>query len=212
VYPEVDHVIFELADSFADAAAYMGHAKRVKDPGRFSYTWFPRNSADAFSSKALTGGGIAWTNTWKLEMTTDNAYWAHALEARSQSEYATVDVVDKLRPGRSIHTHMTQGVAVQGPGPGIASEQTWTRGRAPKSKPVIRLRLTNVRSLGLTPPGFFYGSRGVLRVTTDGPTSLEIYGWKAHLSKGSRTIHFKIPPPPAPKLPDGFPECGHCGG
>jgi hypothetical protein len=204
VYPEVDHVAFELADRFADAAAYMGNTKRVQNPAEFSYTWFPRTTADAFSSKATGGGGIAWTNTWALEMPTYQAYWATSLAARSQSAYATVDAVDHLRPDRSIQTHVTHGIAAQGPGPGVASELSWTRGRAPTSRPVIDLKLTNVRDVAVEPPGFWYGSRGVLRVTTDGPTTVEIYGWKAHLAKGSRTIPFTIPQPPPPKATSGL--------
>jgi predicted esterase len=36
LYPTIDHVAYELADSFKDAARFMGHAHRTVYPGRFS--------------------------------------------------------------------------------------------------------------------------------------------------------------------------------
>jgi pimeloyl-ACP methyl ester carboxylesterase len=60
VYPAVDHVAFELADSFTDAAKYMGDAKRVINPGTFSFTWYPSNGG-GLTPNQITGGGISWT-------------------------------------------------------------------------------------------------------------------------------------------------------
>jgi hypothetical protein len=194
VWAVMDHVVFELADSFADAAAYMGAAKRVRNPGQFSYTWYPRNSEQAFSDRAATGGGVSWTQLPKYGVGTTGAYWVRHLEARSTKHMARIDAKSGMRPDRAVTTHSTQGIAVTGgPGPGVASQLTWTRGKRPNARPTILLKLANVGSLTLLlrDAGFRKGQRGTLRVTTGGPTAIYLGGRVVYLGKGQSTVHFR---------------------
>ncbi|HVT64925.1 MAG TPA: prolyl oligopeptidase family serine peptidase [Mycobacteriales bacterium] len=191
VYPAVDHVIFELADSFADAAAYMGNAKRVRNPGDFSFSWEPANGG-GLGGDQITSGGIAWTQLPKYGVGTTGDYWVRHLVARSVKDMATVDASSGERPERSVTAHAAHHIAVQGPGPGIASQLTWTRGRRPAAEPLITLHLKNVSSLAvlLHGAGFRAGQQGELGVTTDGPTVLHLGQRTIHLGKGRTTVHF----------------------
>ncbi|HVT20914.1 MAG TPA: prolyl oligopeptidase family serine peptidase [Mycobacteriales bacterium] len=193
VYPAVDHAVFELADSFADAAHFMGHASRVRNPGRFSFTWYPANGG-GLDGNQLTSGGISWTQLPKYGVGTTGAYWLRHLAARAKQQYATVKADSAQRPDRSVTTHEAHNVAVTGgPGPGIASQLTWTRGKRSAARPVITLRLTNVRALTVLPraAGFRHGQTGTLRVTTDGPATVHLPGRTLHLDKGRSTSRFR---------------------
>ncbi|HWA65422.1 MAG TPA: prolyl oligopeptidase family serine peptidase [Mycobacteriales bacterium] len=191
IYPAVDHVAFELADAFADAAKYMGDAERVRDPGRFSFTWYPANGG-GLSGNQLTGGGISWTQLPQYGVGTTGDYWVRDLTARSRQRYATVKAYSGVRPERSVATHSAHNITVDGPGPGVASQLTWTRGRRPAAKPLITLRLTNVRRLVvlLRAAGFHQGQAGTLRVVTDGPTTLGLDRRVLRLHKGTKTVRF----------------------
>ncbi|HEX3707549.1 MAG TPA: peptidase, partial [Mycobacteriales bacterium] len=147
IYPEVDHVVFELADSFADAAQFMGNPTRVHNPGQFSFTWVPRNSNDVFANRAITGGGISWTQLPKYGVGTTGDYWLRKLSARTVGRDGTIHAYSGERPDRSVTTHSSSGIAVKGPGPGLASQLTWTRGKRPATRPVITLGLANVKTL-----------------------------------------------------------------
>lgn len=191
VYPAVDHVAFELADSFADAAKYMGDATRVRNPGTFSFTWFPSNGG-GLSGNQITGGGISWTQLPKYGVGTTGDYWVRNLHARSQQKYATVSAESGERPQRSIVTHSTRGIAVDGPGPGVASQLTWTRGTRPAARPVITLRLTNVKKLTvlLRAAGFAHGQAGRMHVTSDGQATLRLGDRVVRLPKGRTAVRF----------------------
>jgi hypothetical protein len=87
-----------------------------------------------------------------------------------------------MRPVRGIRTQTTRRTVIAGgPGPGIATELTWNRTTMPRKRRLIRLRLTNVRSLRLVlhAAGFPAGDRGLLRIITDGPVRVRL---------GTRTI------------------------
>jgi pimeloyl-ACP methyl ester carboxylesterase len=200
VYPAVDHVAFELADSFGDAAKFMGTARRVRNPGTFTFRWFPSNGG-GLGGNQITSGGISWTQLPKYGVGTTGAYWLRNLAARSQKNYATVSAYSGERPQRSIITHSTRGIAVDGPGPGIASQLTWTRGKRPASRPVVRLRLTNVQDLTLRlhDAGFRDGQRGHLIVWSDGPAYIRVVPGQpaAMVGKGRTTISFVAGPAPA---------------
>ncbi|HVU61579.1 MAG TPA: alpha/beta hydrolase-fold protein [Mycobacteriales bacterium] len=191
VYPAVDHVAFELADSFADAASYMGDAKRVRNPGRFSFTWYPGNGG-GLSANQVTGGGISWTQLPKYGVGTTGDYWLRHLAARSSTRDAAIHAYSGERPQRPVTAHSAHNITVAGPGPGIASQLTWTRGNRPAARPVITLRLTNVRALTVLvhAAGFDPGRDGRLQVNTDGRTSLQLGNRTVVLSKGSTTVHF----------------------
>ncbi len=194
VYPEVDHVAFELADRFADAAKYMNDAKRVRNPGTFSFTWFPSNGG-GLSGNQITGGGISWTQLPAYGVGTTGDYWARHLQARSLTRYATVRAESGKRPERAVITHSSRGITtVDGPGPGVASELTWTRGKRPAARPLIRLHLSNVAALTILRRGAGFRRRqgGELVVTTDGSTAIRIGRQLFHVHKGHRT--FQIMP------------------
>jgi dienelactone hydrolase len=179
LYPAMDHVAYELADSFADAAKFMGHARRTVNPGRFSYTWVPHNGAQGFSSRAATGGGISWLR--------------HLDARHRKAAAATVRAFSGERPVRALTTHASRRVTTNdGPEPGLASSLTWTRGARSARLSVIRLKLTNVRSLRvlLGGAGFRHGKHGRLRVSTDGPTTIRLGHQRVHVQKGSHVVPF----------------------
>jgi hypothetical protein len=74
----------------------------------------------------------------------------------------------------------------------VATQQTWTRGKAPRRTSVIRLTLTDVHSLRilLDAAGFAAGQHGRLVVTTDGATTVRLGSRSLHLTKGRHTVHF----------------------
>ncbi|HWC33506.1 MAG TPA: peptidase [Mycobacteriales bacterium] len=191
IYPEVDHVVFELADSFADAAKFMGNARRVRNPGTFTFSWYPSNGG-GLSGNQITSGGIAWTQLPRYGVGTTGDYWIRHLHARSKQRYATIRARSGMRPERSVTTHSSRDITVDGPGPGIASQLTWTRGKRPAARPVMTLRLTNVKALTLLlrAAGFHRGQAGTLHVVTDAPTTLRLAGHSVHLAKGHTTVHF----------------------
>jgi hypothetical protein len=194
LYPLVDHVIFELADSFADAATFMAHARLMHNPGYFSFTWVPTNTQQAFSSRVSDVGGISWTQQPKLGVGTTGDYWLRQLKARSKTSTASLSAFSGERPTRTVSTHVTHKVAVKGgPGPGVASNLTWTRGSRPPRHPVIRLHLTNVRSLRILLHGAGFGPRhprGRLKVSTDGPVVVRIGHHRIHVAKGKHVVPF----------------------
>jgi hypothetical protein len=193
LYPLMDHVVYELADSFADAANFMGHARRTVHPGRFGFTWEPRNTQQAFKDRASSGGGISWTQLPKLGVGTTGDYWLRHLRARHKAQVASLRAFSGERPDRKVTTHTSHKVAVNnGPEPGLASSLTWTRGARPPRRPVLRLHLRNVRSLRvrLHAAGFRHGRAGVLHVTTDGPAVVRLGHRRVHVAKGSHDVPF----------------------
>lgn len=194
LYPLVDHVIFELADSFADAATFMGGARRAVNPGYFSYTWFPRNTQQAFSNRASDGGGISWTQRPKLGVGTTGDYWLRHLKARTKAMTASLRAYSGERPMHSVQTHIAHKVAVNGgPGPGVANSLTWGSGARAHRHPVIRLHLTNVRSLRILLRGAGFGTHhphGRLKVVTDGSTAIRIGSRTIHVAKGTHVVPF----------------------
>jgi poly(3-hydroxybutyrate) depolymerase len=193
LYPLIDHVGYELADSFADAAHFMANAHRVTNPGRFDFTWVPSNSADAFSTRAATGGGLSWTQLPKDGVGTTGDYWLRHLAARSKAHDASLTAFSGERPDRGVTTHTAHKVQISdGPEPGLATTLTWTRGSRPDPQPVVRLHLHNVRSLTVRLPaaGFSYGQHGALHVTTDGPTTIHLGGRTVHIAKGTHVVRF----------------------
>jgi predicted esterase len=194
LYPAIDHVAYELADSFTDAAHFMGHARRTVDPGRFDFTWVPHNGAQGFSARAATGGGISWTQLPKLGVGTTGDYWVRRLVARDRkASSARLRAFSGERPIRAVRTHVASHVEVTGgPEPGYATTLRWTRGARSHRAPVIRLHLTNVKALRvlLGAAGFAPGRSGRLRVVTDGPTTVHLGKRTVHVRTGSHVVRF----------------------
>lgn len=182
VYFAVDHVAFELSDAFTDAARYMRGAHRAINPGRFSFTWTPHNEQAARANGLASGSGISTTQLPRYGVGTTGDYWVRRLQARHRNRAARVTAYSGMRPVRGIRTQTTRRTVIAGgPGPGIATELTWNRTTMPRKRRLIRLRLTNVRSLRLVlhAAGFPAGDRGLLRIITDGPVRVRL---------GTRTI------------------------
>jgi hypothetical protein len=194
VIPALDHVSYELADSFADAAAYMGHASRVRDPGAFTFTWTPRNTEQTFGDRGSSGGGISWTQLPKLGVGTTGDYWVRDLHPRTHAHDASIRARSAARPDRSITAHRSQRVdpGVK-PEPSLESTLTWTRGARPHRHPRLTLHLTNVRSLHVLArsAGFRAGQHGVLHVKTDGAVTISLGGRRIHVAKGSHVVRFR---------------------
>lgn len=206
VYPEVDHVAYELADSFGDAAAYMRRGDvRAAAPAHVTYTWTPRTTHNFASQNELSQGGIEWSQQPKLGIGTTGAYWVRHLVARTKGADATVDAVSSAAREQAGKGLTTQSVAVSGgPGPGLATELEWWPGtvsgravavghRGPAHRTgSIQLRLGNVRSLALLLPlaGFTGHWQGLVRVDTDGATVLHLGARTVHLTAGKHVVRF----------------------
>jgi hypothetical protein len=195
LYPAIDHILYELSDSFGDAAHYMGKARRVRNPGRFTYTWVPHNTRKAFPSSSKGLGGFRWTQRPKLGVTNTGDYWLRHLVARDRkAESAKLRAFSGERPTRPITPHAAHPTYVDPTlGPAAVSTQTWTRGHLPARRPVIRLRLTNVRSLRVLvhAAGFRPGEAGRLHVTSDGPTVIRLGGRTIHVKQGDHVVPFQ---------------------
>lgn len=195
LYPAMDHVAYELADSFADAARFMGHARRTVHPARFSYTWVPHDTTNAFPSGSTTGpGGFRWTQRPHLGVGNTGDYWLrHLIARRHKAESAQVTAFSGKRAMRSIKSHAKRFQVTQGgPEPALASYVTWTRGPRSQRSKLLRLQLTNVHSLQvqLKAAGFRHGSHGVLRVKTDGPTVVRLGHRRVHVAAGRHVVRF----------------------
>ena len=164
LYPAADHLAYTLLDGFSEQAAQLNGPPRVHDPGRVTYAWYPHLDRADY--------GIGATG----------AYWVRDTKGRTVSPgaLARVDAMSLARP-EAITPVRTAGVLVPGdPFPAVTTEQDWTAGRSPAARPVIRLTLTNVGSLGidLVRAGIARGHAASLPVATDGPTTLTLLGAK----------------------------------
>ncbi len=192
LYPALDHVAYELADSFGDAAAYMGDARRQLDPAHVTFRWTPRDEATANGSR-LAQGGISWTQRPDLGVGTTGAYWVRELRARSTEADARVDALTGMRLAEIPRA--VRGRALDpsvGPEPAVVTTLDWRPGRRlPRSTRIV-LRLTNVSSLRLllADAGFGPGTHAVLDVTTDGRVTVRLGARTLNLSAGHHLVPF----------------------
>jgi hypothetical protein len=195
LYPGVDHVAYELADSFADAAKYMGRAHRARNPGRFTYTWVPHDETQAFPAKSTGLAGFRWTQQPKLRVTNTGDYWLRRLNARhDKADSAALRAFSGERPMPKVKAHASHNVpTTSGPGPGLVSTQTWSRGKRAHRTPVIRLHLRNVTSLRVLmhAAGFHHGQSGKLKVTSDGRSTIRLGHRTVHVAKGRHVVPFR---------------------
>jgi pimeloyl-ACP methyl ester carboxylesterase len=191
----IDHVSYELADSFADAVRYMGqNAKRMLHPGRIDFTWTPSNTPPPTGVSVASPPGIGWTQRRFLGVTTTGAYWLHDLRARSKQVDGHIVARSGERPDRAVSPHATQTVdPTFAPDPAAITQQTWHRRQRPVKRPVITLHLRNVRSLAvlLRDAGFRHGTVGHLHVTTDGRTAIALGNRIHRFATGTHVIRFR---------------------
>lgn len=192
VYPGVDHVAFELADAFGDAADYMGNGSRTRHPRTFAYRWTPRQSTGLDESQ-VSDGGIQWTQRPDLGVRTTGAYWVDDLGVRDRSQDGRIwGLTRMVRKPDITRTQSTEPVA-EGPGPGVAETQTWqVRYPSDELRRRVRLHLVNVGRFRLQPreAGFRPGQRGRLVLRTDGPVRVRIGHKVVTVGKGRHVVRF----------------------
>lgn len=175
-YPVMDHVVYELADSFADGVKYMGNASRVTTPGAVTYVW-------------------SGTPNRTLGLGTTGAYWLRDLKARDAKVQARVDAVSGGRPDRIVTPVETSGPdATLAPTPGLATELTWKEGERPRATPTLTLKVTNVASLRVLPDlaGFGKGSVIRLTITADKPVTVRVGSSSYSVGAGTRTVEVRV--------------------
>jgi hypothetical protein len=163
----------------------MDNAHREVDPASFSFRWTPHNNQAADANALIGGSGVSITQLPRYGVGTTGDYWLRDLKARDKNLTASLTAFSGMRPDRGVRTHTRHSIADRGgPGPGLATEFSWTRTTAPGRHAVIRLHLRNVRSLRLLlrAAGFRAGEAGRLRIITDGPVRIHL---------GDRTIRVR---------------------
>jgi predicted esterase len=194
VVAAIDHVSYELADSFADAVRYMGSARRVSHPGRIDFTWTPKDTVPPTGVSVEAPPGIGWTQQPRLGVATTGAYWLRRLDARADDKEASILARSWERLRRAINTHASQQVdPTFEPDAATISTQTWSRGRHLRPRPRLRLHLTNVRSVKvlLRLAGFASGEKGKLIVVTDHPTRIQLGHRHVRVPSGRHAITFR---------------------
>ncbi len=156
LYPAEDHLVFATQNDFAPATSQLGSLERAKDPGSFTFSWYP----DLDSSSL----GIGPTGD----------YWISGLQARSSTpgELATVSASSAaIREPQEIVEHHT-GTA-NGPTPAITDSLTWTAGTTPAARQALTLNLTDVAAAAVDTVSAKLKC-ATATVTTDGPTALTL--------------------------------------
>ncbi len=175
-YPVMDHVVYELADSFADGVKYMGDARRVTTPGAVTYLW------DS-------------TGNRKLGLGTTGAYWLRELKARDTLLQSRVDASSGGRPDRAVVTSESAGLdPTIAPTPALATELMWKEGARPRATATLTLKVTNVASLRVLPDLAGFGKGSVIRmtVTADKPVTVRVGARAYSLGAGTRTVEVRV--------------------
>jgi hypothetical protein len=195
VVSAIDHVSYELADSFADAIRYMGHgAKRVTHPGRIDFTWNPTDTPPPNGVSVESPAGIGWTQEPTIGVTTTGAYWLRHLRAHDKHHDASIVASSGMRPDRATKPSVSQQIdPTFAPDPAVVTTQTWKRGARPTKHRVLRLRLANVASLQvlLASAGFHHGTRGRLVVRSTTPVTIRLGHRARRLGAGRHAVRFR---------------------
>jgi predicted esterase len=161
LYPAEDHLVFALQNDFSPATSQLGALERVKNPGSFTFSWYP----DVVSA------------TFGIGPTQD--YWVSALSARDSSpgKLATVTANSGAiaEPEQRIEHHTS---VVNGPTPGVADSLTWTPGTAPPLTQTLKLSLSDVASLAVETKAAKLKC-GTANVTSDGTVTLTLLGLRS---------------------------------
>ena len=129
LFPAADHVVTSLQDGFDEAAAFMaeGDRRRVSDPARFTYRWFPTDVDD------------------DLGLGPHGAWWVRGLAARDPVRDGRVVARSHALPYRPPTTvRAAAPVATLHPSPGVRRELTWRLGAPLERRPAVDLQLENV--------------------------------------------------------------------
>jgi hypothetical protein len=174
-YPGEDHLVFAVQDGFHSVAKQVGHPRLARNPGSFSYSFYPQLRDRR--------RGIGPTRD----------YWVSGLRARvvKHGTLARVVAASGERPVRSVTTHVSDFPVAdtKDASPSNETTETWTEGARPAKHPTLRLRLVDIRSLRIDPAAAGIAHRTVrVAVTTDGPTTLRVGRVVKHLGKGVSTF------------------------
>jgi pimeloyl-ACP methyl ester carboxylesterase len=158
LYPAEDHMVFAVQNDFAPATSQLGSLERVKNPGSFTFRWYP----DTYSSSL----GIGPTHD----------YWVSSLSARdgSPGKLASVGASSGGLP-EPEHTVEHHTGVTNGPTPAVTDSLTWTPGATPKGAQTLTLSLTDVAALAVDMNAAKLKCPTVT-VTSDGPATLTLLG------------------------------------
>lgn len=192
VYPAEEHVGLSLKDDFADAAAFMGTARRTTTPARVTYGWSPVDRPAQGGDPAR----VAQTQRPDLGIGTTGAYWLRALRARPGVTAARVQAVSAALPDPVVTPVPGRSVLLPGnPSPALVQEQTWELGASPARSPAVTLDLAGVSSatLLMADAGLPASGCSTVVTTTDGPSTLMLRSGDdgrttVSLASGSRTL------------------------
>jgi hypothetical protein len=197
LYPAEDHVAFELQDGFADAAQYMGNARRVLNPAHVTLRWAAKDTGPTYNPATgiLTGTAISTTQRPDLGVGTTGAYWLRSLKARPGVAYGRVDAVSSALADPAFTATTARSLLLPGtPTPAVVTEQTWALGASPTRSPRLTLDLRGVQAATvlLHDAGLPTTGCSTLTVTSDGATSLTLAGSRSSartkLPKGVTTL------------------------
>jgi hypothetical protein len=181
LYPAEDHVAFELQDGFADAAQYMGSARRTVNPAHVTLRWAAKDTGPTYNpvTGILTGTAIPTTQRPDLGVGTTGAYWLRSLKARTGAAFGRVEATSSALADPAVLAGSRQSLLLPGtPTPAVVTEQTWTLGPPAARSPHLSLSLTGVSTatLLLKDAGLPSSGCSTVSVTSDGSTALTLVG------------------------------------
>jgi hypothetical protein len=155
-----EHVTTALADGFSTIAAALPPDPYVKlRPATIDYSWCPEN-VDR-----------------KLGLGPTSVYWLSGLSQRSARSGATMSRIvadDEALPDPAVTQQVTNSVVVAPDAPPMHELQNrWLAGNSPAARPLLRLSLTNVRSLTVD-TAMARLPTGTATVASDGTTTITL--------------------------------------
>ena len=157
LYPTEDHLVWATQDAFDSEIAQLGDPRRVRNPGRVTYSWYPHLSRP------------------DLGIGPRGVYWIRDLAARDNDAgtVAHLDAVGAL-PQTAVTPQRTQHADVPGEAtPSVVQQLTWQPGATSPATDVVRLNLRDVARLAVDTARAGIGDRaGHVDVATDGATTL----------------------------------------
>ncbi len=162
VYPAEDHIILALQSRFDDSVAHLGTGTRQADPGLITFAWYPQH--------ARADLGVGPHRVWWLS---DLRAAPHLVSERGA--VARVEAQTHARPDSTQKTRRRGGLVLNfKPMPGLYTERLWQRGRPPRPRPLLVLKLTGVAGLtvDVARAGLAALPRSAIEVTTDGEVAI----------------------------------------
>ncbi len=167
-----DHLAFATEDRFGDVVTALGNPARTRNPGTFTYSWYPSLDSSYFGTGA-TGD-----------------YWLTGLSARSApyGQIATLQAHDADLPDPAVTVQRFGPTLSTQPIPGTNYGLNWRLGSRPAARRQMTLRLSDVAGLTIEAATARLTS-GTITTTTDGRSRLTI----AQLEDGTYALeHGKV--------------------